>query len=86
MGHLFFDEESIYEISKPYLKFVTDGRTDKRLDNPKAICPFNFFKIGGIEMMGKKNSQFHSKKFANLDLGVLTKLRTKCNRLISRFY
>ena len=44
MGQLFFDEESIYEISKPYLKFVMDGRTEK----PKTICPFNFFKVGGI--------------------------------------
>ena len=29
-----------------YLKFVTDGLTDK----PKPICPFNFFKVGGIKM------------------------------------
>ena len=28
MGQLFFNEESIYEISKPYLKFVTGRRTD----------------------------------------------------------
>ena len=28
MGQLLFDEECIYEISKPYLKLVTDGRTD----------------------------------------------------------
>ena len=28
MGQLFFDEECIYEISKPYLKLVMDGRTD----------------------------------------------------------
>ena len=26
-GQLFFDEESINEISKPYRKFVMDGRT-----------------------------------------------------------
>ena len=28
MGQLIFDEESIYEISKPKLKFVTDRHTD----------------------------------------------------------
>ena len=28
MGQLFFDEKCIYEILKPYLKLVTDGRTD----------------------------------------------------------
>ena len=27
---LFFDAESIYEISKPYLKGLTDGRTHAR--------------------------------------------------------
>ena len=30
MGQLFFDAESIYEISKPYLKVVTDGRTEEQ--------------------------------------------------------
>ena len=29
--------------------FVTDARTDARTDKPKAICPFNFFKVGGIK-------------------------------------
>ena len=28
----FFDEESIYEISKLYLKFVTDRHTDRSMD------------------------------------------------------
>ena len=31
-NQLFFDAESIDEISKPFLKFVTDGRTDRRTD------------------------------------------------------
>ena len=44
-----FYAESIYEISKPYLKFVMDGRTDEWTDKPKAICPFNFFKVRGIK-------------------------------------
>ena len=46
-GQSFFDAESIYEISKSYLKLVTDGRTEARTHKPKAICPFNFFKVGG---------------------------------------
>ena len=41
MGQLFFDAESIYEISKPYLKFVTDGRT-----SPKQYDPSTFSKLG----------------------------------------
>ena len=32
MGQLFFDAESIYEISKPYVKVVTDGRTHRQMD------------------------------------------------------
>ena len=24
-------------------------RKDERTDKPKAICPFNFFKVGGIK-------------------------------------
>ena len=47
MGQLFFDQESIYEISKPYLKSVMDRSTDARADKPKAICPFNFFESWG---------------------------------------
>ena len=27
-----------------------DGRTDERKDRPKAICPFNFSKVGGIKI------------------------------------
>ena len=28
----------------------TDGRTDGRMNNPEAICPSNFFEVGGIMM------------------------------------
>ena len=31
------------------INFVTDARTDGRTDKPKAICPFNFSKVGGIK-------------------------------------
>ena len=32
------------------INFVTDTRTDAHThtDKPKAICPFNFSKVGGI--------------------------------------
>ena len=26
----------------------TDGRTEGRTNNPEAICPSNFFEVGGI--------------------------------------
>ena len=28
----------------------TDRQTDRQTDKPKAICPSNFFKVGGIKM------------------------------------
>ena len=27
----------------------TEGRTDGRTNNPEAICPSNFFEVGGIK-------------------------------------
>ena len=27
----------------------TDGRKDGRMNNPEAICPSNFFEVGGIK-------------------------------------
>ena len=40
------------KLKKPHLKFVTDGRmdisTDISTEETKAICPFTFFKVGGI--------------------------------------
>ena len=50
MDQLLFEEECIYEISKPYLKFIMDGRMDGQTDKPKAICPFNFFQNGGLKI------------------------------------
>ena len=39
------------------INFVTDGRTDGRTDahtdKTKAICPFNFSKVGGIKVLEK---------------------------------
>ena len=32
----------------------TDGRTEGRTDKPKAICPFNFSKVGGITIKPKQ--------------------------------
>ena len=29
----------------------TDGRKDGRTNNPEAICPSNFFEVGGIKTM-----------------------------------
>ena len=31
------------------INFVTDGRMHTRTDKPKAICSFNFSKVGGIK-------------------------------------
>ena len=32
----------------------TDGRKDGRMDNPEAICPSNFFEVGGIKRKKRK--------------------------------
>ena len=29
----------------------TEGRTDGRTNNPEAICPSNFFEVGGIKSL-----------------------------------
>ena len=31
----------------------TDGQTDGRTNNPEAICPSNFFEVGGIKNTGQ---------------------------------
>ena len=43
----FFDEKSIYEISKPYLNICSDGRT-----SPKQYAPSTFQSLG-IENMSE---------------------------------
>ena len=49
-----------------------DRQTDARMDQPKAICPFNFSKVGGIKNMCKllfddesisENSKLYHNKF-----------------------
>ena len=35
------------------INFVTDARTHTLTDKPKAICPFNFSKVGGIKTMNQ---------------------------------
>ena len=47
MCQLYFYEESIYEISNLYLNKFCNGRTHRQA---KAICPFNFPKVGGIKI------------------------------------
>ena len=36
---------------------VFDERTHRRMDNPKPICPINFFEVGGITSVGITCSQ-----------------------------
>ena len=31
-------------------------RTDRQTDKPKAICPSNFFKVGGIKMTREREN------------------------------
>ena len=66
MCQLFFHEESIYENPSMHGSEVmlcikkrngwtdarTDTRTHARTNVPEAICPFNYFEVGGI-MIGQ---------------------------------
>ena len=55
-GQLFFYAESIYEISKPYLKLVMDGLTDARTDGQaQSNMPLKLFQSWG-----------HKKKYSTL--------------------
>ena len=38
-----------------FLNGPTNEQTHARTDKPNAICPFNFFKVGGIKIKKKKN-------------------------------
>ena len=57
MGQLFFDEECIYDISKPYLKFVTDGRTVSRTEGlTDSNMPLKLFQSWGHNEPQLENS------------------------------
>ena len=49
-------------MRNPYMKFqnsilINSERTDGRTDKPKAICPYNFSKVGGIKKDGTSSLQ-----------------------------
>ena len=57
----------LFLMRNPYMKFqnyilinfVTDARTHTLTDKPKAICPLNFSKVGGIKTMNSRLSPFN---------------------------
>ena len=52
VSYFLMPSPSIYEIFKPYLKFVTDGRTDsqtKGRTSPKQYAPLTFSKLGALK-------------------------------------
>ena len=56
MCELFFDEEPIYEISKPYLKFGMDGRADRKA---QSNMPLQLFQSWGDN---NKEKSCHDRK------------------------
>ena len=61
MGQLFFDEESIYEISQPSLKFVTDGRTGAWTEGQaKGNMPLQLFQSWGHKNVIKSSPRLQS--------------------------
>ena len=43
-----FQNSSIHGFKVMLCIKKRDERTDGRTNNPEAICPFNFFEVGGI--------------------------------------
>ena len=43
-----FQNSSIHGFKVMLCIKKRDGRTDGRTNNPEAICPSNFFEVGGI--------------------------------------
>ena len=80
MGQCFFYEESIYEISKPCLKFGTDTQTDRWTDgwtdgwtdvmdgwtSQKQHAPSNVSKLGALKV-----SRYYEKDFKIITLFTL---------------
>ena len=63
MGQLYFDEESIYEISKPCLEFWTDTQMDGRTDEQaQSNMPIQLFQKFGAYLTRKvsKTIGYHS--------------------------
>ena len=44
-----FQNSSIHGFKVMLCIKTRDERTDGRTDNPEAICPSNFFEVGGIK-------------------------------------
>ena len=53
-GQLFLMANILMKFQNCNLIFVLDTHMDRwmdgRIDKPKATCPFNFFKLGGIKI------------------------------------
>ena len=62
----------------------TDGRKDGRTNNPEAICPSNFFEVGGITKMSATILQGTIQ--GSWTIVHLDKLPTFGRRLSSRIY
>ena len=44
----------------------TEGRTDRRTNNPEVICPSNFFEVGGIIKKGANTRADVNKSTASI--------------------
>ena len=44
----------------------TDRQTDRQTDKPKAICPSNFFKVGGIKIVDWDIKPVHKQLMSNM--------------------
>ena len=70
-----------------------DGRTDRRTNNPEAICPSNFFEVGGImrtKKLGLGEVIFQGKQLCQNIFSLFWKgiysMRKEFLSLLSRFF
>ena len=68
-----FQNSSIHGFKVMLCIKKRDERTDGRTNNPEAICPSNFFEVGGIiskqehkEKTNKKKKQKKKKNYINI--------------------
>ena len=57
----------------------TDGRTHARTNVPEAICPSNFFEVGGII---RHKQEAHRPQFAHLSKSAIAHLQVPSNILL----
>ena len=74
-----FQNSSIHGFKVMLCIKKRDERTDGRTDNPEAICPSNFFEVGGIMTNSADPDQLASPEATDLHLHCFLKQGMSCS-------